>query len=167
MIYVTLGTMFMDFPRLINKMDSIAEATEETVLIQCGMAKTTPKHCQHFDFKPHEEILEIQREERLIVAHAGIGATIDALTVRRPLIVVPRLKKFGEHMNDHQLEIAEAVELRGWGCSITDIDKLDQACAEPPPVPDSYNPAKAPLIAAVRRMVDKVAADKAQRQTRR
>ena len=163
MIYVTLGTMFLDFPRLIDKMDEIASASGEAVVMQLGMSKTVPSHCDHFDFKPHDEVLALQRGARVIVAHGGIGATLDALAVRRPLIVVPRLKKYGEHMNDHQVEIAEAIARRGWGRAILAIEELPQACATPPPVPDSYVPAKRPLIAAVRTMVDRVAADKARR----
>ena len=167
MIYVTLGTMFLDFRRLIDKMDEIASNSGEEVVIQLGMSKTIPPHCDHFDFKPHDEAIALQRRARVIVAHGGIGATLDALEVRRPLIIVPRCKKYGEHMNDHQVEIAEAIARRGWGRAILAIEELAEACETPPPVPDSYVPAKAPLISAVRRMVEAVAADKERRASRR
>ena len=158
MIYVALGTMFLDFPRLILKMDEIASATAEETIIQTGMGKTVPKTCKYFDFKPREEVLDIQCRARVIVCHAGIGSVLDALTVRRPFIVVPRLKKFGEHMNDHQLDLARAVERRGWGRMILNIDGLVAACAEPLPAPEAYTPAKARLISTVRDIVERVAA---------
>jgi UDP-N-acetylglucosamine transferase subunit ALG13 len=158
MIYVTLGTMFLDFPRLILKMDEMASATAEETIIQTGMAKTIPKTCKHFDFKPREEVLDIQRRARVIVCHAGIGSVLDALNVRRPFIVVPRLKKFGEHMNDHQLDLARAVERRGWGRMVLNIDDLPAACADPLPAPKAYTPAKARLISTVRDIVERVAA---------
>ncbi|MBI2423145.1 MAG: beta-1,4-galactosyltransferase [Candidatus Hydrogenedentes bacterium] len=161
MIYVTLGTMFLDFTRLVEKMDQIAAATGEEVMMQIGLSRKTPRHCRSFDFKPREAVLEIQRNARVIVAHGGIGAALDALEVRRPLVMVPRLKRFGEHMNDHQIEVAEAMERRGWGRMILNIDELDEACASPPSVPGTYEPAKAPLIAAVRAMVTRVAVRKA------
>lgn len=163
MIYVTVGTMFLDFRRLIEAMDAIALATDEEVVVQLGMSTTIPAHCEHFDFKPHDEVLALQRRARVIVAHGGIGAARDALSVRRPLIVVPRLKQYGEHMNDHQVEIADAIVRRGWGRAVMAIEELTEACAAPPPVPESYVPAKGPLIRAVRTMVDRVAADKASR----
>ena len=47
MIYVTVGTMFLDFPRLIRKMDAIAEQTGERTIIQIGMGASTPEHCEH------------------------------------------------------------------------------------------------------------------------
>ncbi len=161
MIYVTLGTMFMDFPRLIRKMDEMAGSTGERVVIQLGLSKIVPKHAEYFDFKKQEEIRAIQREARVIVCHAGIGAVRDALSAARPLIVVPRLKRFGEHMNDHQLDLAEAVARRGWGRMVVDVAELDSACASPPLPPLQYRPAREGLIAAVRNMIDRTAEGKA------
>lgn len=158
MIYVTVGTMFLDFPRLILKMDEIAQVTGERVIVQTGLGRTLPKACEHFDFKPREDVLAIQREARVIVCHAGIGSVMDALSTRRPLLVVPRLKRFREHMNDHQLDVAQAVENRGWGRMVSDIETLPAACADPPPVPEVYRPAQHRLVEAVRDAVERVAA---------
>ena len=157
MIYVTVGTLFLDFTRLIEKMDQIAEATGERILVQTGLGTTLPKHCEHFDFRPREEVIALQREARLVVSHAGIGCVLDALEARRPLIVVPRLKRFREHLTDHQLDLAEAVERRGWGRMITDIDELPAACASPPDPPAAYRPAKDRLTAAIRETIDRTA----------
>lgn len=157
MIYVTLGTMFLDFDRLVHGADAVAAQTGEQVLVQVGMSKVRPVHSAWFDFLPREEVLEIQRHARVIVGHAGIGTALDALSVGRPFLVVPRLKRFNEHMNDHQLEIADAIERRGWGRKIMDMDELVEACAAPPTPPDSYRPNKGPLVAAVKAMVGRVA----------
>ncbi len=157
MIYATVGTMFLDFPRLIHALDEIARDTCEEVVIQLGMGKTIPQHCTHFDFKPRDAVLALQREARVVVCHAGIGSVIDALESRRPFLVVPRLKRFNEHMSDHQIEIAEAVERRGWGRAIMDMAELPAACASPPVVPATYRPARERLIAAVREVVVQIA----------
>ena len=154
MIYITVGTMYLDFPRLIRKADAIAEATGERTLVQTGMGNTIPAHCEHFNFKPRDEVEAVQREARVIVTHAGIGSVIDALNAERPLLVVPRLKRFGEHNNDHQLDLARAVERRGWGRMILDIDELDHACADPPPAHTRYAPAKQDLIQTVRGAIE-------------
>ncbi len=160
MIYVTVGTMFMDFPRLIKAMDDIARDSGERVVVQRGMGATIPTHCEHFDFKPHEEVLQIQREARLIVAHAGIGCAIDALSLGKPLILVPRRQKFEEHMDDHQLQIAEAVEKRGWGVAIHDVAQLADACANPPAAAGTYTPSVNRMQWAVRDVLDRVAIGK-------
>jgi UDP-N-acetylglucosamine transferase subunit ALG13 len=158
MIYVTVGTMHLDFPRLIRAADRYALQTEEEVIIQIGMGNIIPTAATLFDFKPRNEILDIQREARIIVTHAGIGSVIDALQMEKPLIVVPRLKKFGEHNTDHQLELARAIHKRGWGVSMEDIDDLTGRLDDPPPAYKNYQPAKQSLINAVseniRRLTD-------------
>ena len=103
---------------------------------------------------PREEVEAIQREARVVVAHAGIGSVIDALKAGRSLVVVPRLRRFGEHNNDHQLDLARAVERRAWGRVVTDIDELEDACAHPPPAHTNYSPAKDELIRAVRATIE-------------
>lgn len=160
MIYVTVGTMFLDFPRLLNAVGQIAVRTGERTVVQRGMSATTPANCECFEFKPRDEVLALQRDARVIIAHAGIGSVMDALEARRPLIVVPRLKKFNEHLNDHQVDLAEAVERRGWGRMIVNMDDLSGAVAEPPPVPETYRAAKHRLVAAVRDKIERVAAAK-------
>ena len=157
MIYVTVGTMYLDFARLIHEMDAIAEATQEQVIVQTGMGTTLPKHCEHFDFKPREEVLAIQREARVIVTHAGIGSVIDALQAQRPAIFVPRLKRYGEHNNDHQVDIASAMERRGWGRMILDMDELAGACAHPPAVHMDYRPDRERLISTIRTRIERSA----------
>jgi UDP-N-acetylglucosamine transferase subunit ALG13 len=160
MIYVTVGTMFLDFPRLILKMDEIAADTGERVVIQIGMGKTLPRHCEYFDFRPREDVLALQREARLVVCHAGIGSVSDALRLGRPLVVVPRLRRHKEHMNDHQLDLGRAVERRGWGRLILDVRDLPEACATPLPAKNCYAPAEEDLIRDIRDFISTVASRK-------
>jgi UDP-N-acetylglucosamine transferase subunit ALG13 len=162
-IYVTVGTMFLDFPRLITAMDAIAASTGERVVVQRGMGRAAAPHCQVFDFKSHDDIMALNREARVIVTHAGIGCIRDAMNARRPLIVVPRLFAHGEHMSDHQLDIARAVERRGWGRVVLDVSELVDACASPPPIIANYTPDRARLIASIREKVNIVAEIKARR----
>jgi beta-1,4-N-acetylglucosaminyltransferase len=163
-IYVTLGTMFLGFHRLVRAADAIAADTDEQVVVQCDQAVAPPRYAAWFRCLPHGAVLELQRHARVVVAHAGIGATLDALHTGRPLILVPRLKRYGEHMNDHQLDIAEAVARRGWGRAVRDVADLKALCTAPPAPPRSYTPARAPLLEAVRAMVDRVAAEKGGRR---
>jgi UDP-N-acetylglucosamine transferase subunit ALG13 len=150
MIYVTLGTMYKNFDRLVLAMDAYASASGERVVMQTGMSTLLPDYCEHFDFKSREDILAIQQDARVIVCHGGIGSVIEALRLEKPLIVVPRLKQFDEHNNDHQTELAQAVQRRGWATSVTDINDLPEACTNPPAPYTTYTPAKQTLIADIR-----------------
>lgn len=153
MIYVTLGTMYLGFDRLALAMDAIAQETGEVVIMQTGLSPLRPPHCRCFDFKPREDLLALQREARVVVTHAGIGSVMDALACARPLLVVPRLRRYGEHNNDHQMDLASMVAERGWGRMILDMAELAGACAAPPPAPVDYRPDRDRLIANVRAFV--------------
>lgn len=155
MIYGTVGTHDSDFGRFVQALDEIAASTGEDVLIQTGLSRTLPRHADHFAFKPRGDVLAIQREARVIVCHAGIGSIIDAMKAGKPLIVVPRLKRHGEHNSDHQLDIARAVERRGWGKAVTDIAELASWCAHPPEAKRDYAPDRDRLIQSVREFVQR------------
>jgi len=59
-----------------------------------------------------ERAMEYLRTSELVVSHAGIGTIILCKEYGTPLVILPRRKKYREHMNDHQLEVAEALERR-------------------------------------------------------
>ena len=154
MIYATVGTMHLPFVRLIRSLDAIALKSDEEVVVQTGLDTALPENCTHFAFKSRDEVLAIQSEARVVVCHGGIGSVTDVLQLGRPLIVVPRRARYGEHNNDHQMDLAQAVEKRGWGRLILDIEDLAEACAKPPQPYADYAPAKAPLLEALRRAAE-------------
>jgi len=107
MILVTVGAHYQPFNRLIFLMDLLAPALGDEVVAQTGNGLYVPVKMRSFGFVPRETMLEYIRSARLIVSHAGIGTIIDAKRAGTPLVLFPRLKRHGEHNNDHQLEIAE------------------------------------------------------------
>ena len=112
MIYVTVGNDFRPFDRLLRKMDEIAPSLPEPVLMQRGYSAYCPRNTEYFDFVPMHSATEYLLKSRLVVSHAGIGTIILCKRYGVPLLILPRRMKFGEHMNDHQLEIVQALEER-------------------------------------------------------
>jgi beta-1,4-N-acetylglucosaminyltransferase len=112
MIFVTVGNDFRPFDRLLKGMDEIAPFLPEEVLMQKGYSTYCPRNTEYFDFVPLQTATEYLLKSRLVVSHAGIGTIILCQRHGIPLLILPRRKKFGEHMNDHQLEIAQALEER-------------------------------------------------------
>lgn len=113
MIFVTVGNHFQGFDRLIKKIDEIASSIPDEIVIQKGYSKYIPRNVRYFDFVPMDEAMEYIRNSRLVISHAGVGTIILCKEFGVPLLIVPRRKKYGEHSNDHQLEIAKAIEERG------------------------------------------------------
>ncbi len=111
MIFVTVGTHIQGYDRVVKKMDEIAGKTEEPVIMQIGYTTYLPAHAEFFNFTDNERILNLNRDARVVISHAGVGSIMTALSQKTPIIIVPRQKKYGEHWDDHQLEIAEAMKM--------------------------------------------------------
>ena len=113
MIFVTVGNSIkgVEFHRLIQEMDSIARDLNEEVVAQIGTIEDPPRHIQWFSYLNYVEIMEYFKRASMIVGHCGVGTVIHALTFGKPMILVPRSKTHGEHIDDHQTELAG--KLRG------------------------------------------------------
>jgi UDP-N-acetylglucosamine transferase subunit ALG13 len=135
LIFVTVGTHNQSFERLVKKADEIAGKIGEKMIIQTGHTKYKPKNAESFDFASREKMEQLNKEARIVISHGGAGSIIFALQFRKPLIVVPRLKKFDEHVNDHQLELAKELEREGRIIGVYDIEELEKAIASAEKLP--------------------------------
>jgi UDP-N-acetylglucosamine transferase subunit ALG13 len=123
MIFVTVGTHPGQFDRLIKKIDNIAPGMKNKVVIQKGFTKYTPKNCKYFEFT--DNIDEYFNKSNIVISHAATSILEFSLKYRKPLIIVPRQKKYKEHLNDHQLEFAEYYAKKTGVDFIIDIDKIN------------------------------------------
>ncbi len=130
MIFVTVGTHNQGFDRLVKKMDEIAGDLEEEVVIQRGHTSYEPRNARFFDFASREEMEEWVDKADIIVTHGGAGSIIFALSKNKPVVVVPRLRRYGEHVNDHQIELAKALEKKGRVKAVLDVEDLNRCIQE-------------------------------------
>ncbi|MFH0921487.1 MAG: glycosyltransferase [Fibrobacterota bacterium] len=110
MIYLTVGAHFQGFDRLLREADALAPEWGEEVIAQTGRSLYAPRNMKAVAWLGYEEALRHIQQARFIIAHAGIGTIINAKKFGTPLVLVPRRKEFGEHTNDHQLEIVQALQ---------------------------------------------------------
>ncbi len=128
LIFVTVGKMY-GFDRLIRHMDNIARNIQDDVIMQIGETKYLPKNAEFFDYRPYEEVRKLYKNSRIIICHAGIGSILMALHCCKPIIVVPRMKKFNEHIDDHQMEIARELDAERLASAVYNIDDLEHIIA--------------------------------------
>lgn len=126
MIFVTIGVMY-GFDRLVTRMDEIAGKMTEPVIMQIGETAYQPKHTKYFKYTSRDGMEDLYRNARIIVGHAGVGTITKALENKKPLILVPRIKKYKEHINDHQLEIAKELEKERMAVIVYNIEDLESA----------------------------------------
>ncbi len=126
MIFVTVGTHKQQFNRLIKAVDDfVADGRiKDSVIMQIGNSTYEPKKCKYFRFTGKERIKKMQKSARVIITHAGAGTIIEALSYKKPVIVVPRLKRFGEHTDDHQMDLANNLSEHGIVKTVYDVNSL-------------------------------------------
>ena len=111
MILVTVGTNEAPFDRLVRALDAIPPG--EPVFVQRGASRVEPARAEWVDFLPFDELAARVRGARVVVTHAGIGSILVALANGRRPVVVPRLHRFGEAVDDHQVPIARRLHDAG------------------------------------------------------
>lgn len=127
MIFVTVGTQEFSFDRLVSKIDEIAKNGEikQDICIQYGKSNYIPSYCKLAKpFFSADEMGKLIDECDLVVTHGGVGTIISSLEKGKKVLVVPRLSKYHEHVDDNQLEIAEAFEKRELLSVCTDMSYL-------------------------------------------
>lgn len=110
MIFVAVGTHPDGFERLIRHIDAIAPKIKEKIIVQRGFTNYKPKNAESFDFKPSLD--PYYKKARIIVSHSATSLLEVILKFNKPVITVPRQKKFKEHINDHQKEFAEFFSIK-------------------------------------------------------
>lgn len=120
------GTQDKRFDRLLNAILESDFIKNNSVYVQLGYTKGTYKgiHCQ--EYYTEEELMHQISIADLIITHAGVGAIVSSLKQKKRTIVVPRLGKFKEQNNDHQVQIMDRFDKQGYIISCNDLSKLDE-----------------------------------------
>ena len=110
MIFVTVGSRNYPFDRLFKKLDELYEdgTLTEKMFAQIGTSTYKPKHYEYKDFISPEEFNEYIEKADIVVSHGASGSIMKALNADKKVIAVTRLEKYGEHINDHQIQNNEA-----------------------------------------------------------
>ena len=106
MIFVTVGTHEQQFNRLIKKIDQLKKGghIKDDVFIQTGFSDYIPESCDWKKFLSYEEMIQKTKDAKIVITHGGPSSFILPLQYGKTPIVVPRMKKYDEHVNDHQVE---------------------------------------------------------------
>ena len=109
MIFITLGSQKMQFNRLLKEIDRLVEtgALKDEIFAQIGASDYKPQHYDYKDFIDREEFAAKTAACDIFITHGGTGAIIGAVKQRKKVVAMPRLAKYGEHVDDHQLQLLD------------------------------------------------------------
>ncbi|WP_407269356.1 PssE/Cps14G family polysaccharide biosynthesis glycosyltransferase [Radiobacillus sp. PE A8.2] len=159
MIFVVLGTFELPFTRLLDEVNRLKEkgVIKEDIVVQNGH---TAYRSENMDLKPfvsYEEMDKLFETARLVITHAGTGSVITALRKHKKVIAVARLEKYGEHNDDHQLQLVDVLAKEGHILRWDDGEKLEYIIKQVEsfePVPFKGNKQK--MIGILRNFIDKL-----------
>jgi exopolysaccharide biosynthesis glucuronosyltransferase PssE len=125
-IFVTVGTNEASFDRLLR---SIQSADGEELVVQHGPSAVRPPGARCVESLPFDEVTRTMSEARVVVTHAGVGSVMTALLCGKRPIVVPRLRRHREAVDDHQLPFGRRLEQAGLVTLVSDERALQAAIA--------------------------------------
>jgi UDP-N-acetylglucosamine transferase subunit ALG13 len=147
LIFATVGSHpTYRFDRLLRAL----EAVDGDLVVQFGPGQPPARAREAVAWMTFEEIVERMDQASQVISHAGVGTILCAIQAGHVPVVLPRLQKFGETVDDHQLAFARAIGRTGRVIVVEDADQLSSALRSAPPKGAAGPPGGSELIEAVR-----------------
>lgn len=132
MILVLLGTQNNSFYRLLEEVQKCIDEDiiKDKVIVQAGSTKFESKDMEVFNLIEQDKFNILMEQADTIITHGGVGSIVTAVKLGKKVIAVPRLKQYGEHVNDHQIQIVETFSNQGFIKGIKDVSELKETLRE-------------------------------------
>lgn len=157
MILVLLGTFYIEFPRPIIAIEKLLKEGKlnEEVIVQNGYTQYQSDYLKLQPFLDHDTLDKLYSDARIIITHAGTGSIMKGVKMGKKMISVPRLHKYGEHIDDHQIEIHNEFVKMGYIYPWNENDSLEEILKEINNfVPNKYVSNKQEIINYLKTFID-------------
>lgn len=158
-IFVPLGTQKFPFNRLIETLNGLVERgmyKPGEIVMQSSVYEVEPKFT-HYELIPSAQFDRLIDKAELVITHSGVNSIISCMKRKKPLIIVPRFKMYGEHVDNHQVEIAELMKQKFEVVVAEDLSKIEEAIEEAKHHKyKEWVSHNAELVGAIKELVDKL-----------
>lgn len=129
MIFITVGSQKFQFNRLLKKVDELIEKKIiiENVFAQVGASDYKPVNYEYVDFMNQDDFNKKLDECDLLITHAGTGVIVNAVKKEKKVIAIPRLSKYGEHVDDHQIQLIDEFKELNFIEPCYEIENLEES----------------------------------------
>ncbi len=122
-IFVTVGTQEQPFMRLFKMIEQVDFPA--TYVMQTGTANY---YNEQYEINAYvEDFITSINAADIIITHGGVGSILTSLKANKKVIAVPRLAEFGEHINNHQIEITTEYANKGLILMAQNVEELKLA----------------------------------------
>ena len=152
MVLVLLGTQNNSFARLMKEIEKCIEnnTIKEEVIAQVGSTNFESDKMIIKKYCSSEELMELINKANFVITHGGAGSIINCIKANKKVIAVPRKKEYKEHVNDHQIQLVEALSDEGFIIGTKGIEELEDKIK----LVDNFNPKK--FISNTDNMINKI-----------
>jgi len=128
-IFITLGSQKFQFNRLLKAIDELCEKNhiDSDVFAQVGYSDYIPQNYSYKRFLNRDEFNDEMERADIVITHGGTGAIINAVKKGKKVIAVPRLARYGEHVDDHQLQLIKQFDDLNLICTCENTTELAKA----------------------------------------
>lgn len=128
MIFVTLGTQDKSFKRILELIQTQIDKgnIKEKVVVQAGYTKFISNDMEIFDYVDNQKFNQLIKKCDILITHGGVGNILTGLRAGKKIIAVARLAKYGEHTNDHQIQIVSNFAKKGYIMKLDENEDLDE-----------------------------------------
>ena len=128
-IFVTVGSRKYPFDRLFKKLDELIDEKkiDDEIFAQIGTSQYKPRNYKYKDYITQEEFQECVNNSDLVISHGASGSIMKSLNAGKKVVAVTRLEKYGEHINDHQIQNNEAFGENGYVLPVFEMNELKDA----------------------------------------
>jgi len=157
-IFVTVGTLSLGFDRLLKEVDRLIEEgiIKEKLIAQIGHTQYTPKNYKWFKFLAESAYENLFRKSRLIITHDGAGTIAKAMKYKKPLIIVPRLRRYREVAYDNKFELAKELKKRFGIPAVEEMADLEKALKKSKIVKNRLFSSNEKMIRIIQEELDKM-----------
>jgi UDP-N-acetylglucosamine transferase subunit ALG13 len=147
-IFVTVGSNpTFRFDRLIS---AVAQLDPQDLVVQHGPATAPRGVAETYQYLDFDQVIDFMDAADTVISHAGTGTIMCAASMGHFPVVVPRLKSFGETVDDHQVALATVFEQTGRVAVAWDLKSLPERVAQASKRSASVKPGDGALQDAVR-----------------
>jgi UDP-N-acetylglucosamine--N-acetylmuramyl-(pentapeptide) pyrophosphoryl-undecaprenol N-acetylglucosamine transferase len=127
-IFVTVGSNpTFRFDRLI---EAVGQLPPQDLVVQHGPATPPSGVKEAHEWLTFEQVLDYMGEADTVISHAGTGTILCASNIGHVPVVMPRLKRFRETVDDHQVALATVFERTGRVAVVWDVASLPEQVAQ-------------------------------------
>ena len=112
-----------------NKIEKLNEKTNEKKVSE-KIKNKEEKNITVFNMLKPEEMKKYIINSSIVITHAGVGTIMECIEHNKDIIVLPRKEENGEHVNNHQEEIAFEMEKNGLLYKVDTYEKMEEIVIE-------------------------------------